>query len=344
VPKTPILDSLYNWKSPISSISKSDINQQFIEKVVNSHFSQLLVKNHQGLFVLIEGTGQVYKATSQTIDQLSFTRIDSTIYYGYNFNAINFSYHDTLYSYGGEGFWFTNGHLRYFNDGKDWNIIKLNGIYPTKNLLYNYLPDIGKLFFLKSTYYNEYNQDTTKDYSIIELNLINNKNQLLGQFNSKLKEILDLNNLTFNVNAPDLKGIIKIDKQGNVLLLRFIDNSVYKLINNKTFRNIFYNSTDHLCNLFQINGRIYGSSLNDQTVHSFRISMDDFQKEPYTLYEPINSNKNSLYLFASIILLIFTLFLFKKKLKRTQLQNQTDKIEIQENSMDFNAIETVLAP
>jgi hypothetical protein len=70
--------------------------------------------------------------------------------------------------------------------------------------------------------------------------------------------------------------------------------------------------------------------------------MDDFQKEPYTLYEPINSNKNSFYLFASIILLIVILFLFRKNLKRTQFQNQTDKIEIQENSMDFNAIETSL--
>jgi hypothetical protein len=40
--------------------------------------------------------------------------------------------------------------------------------------------------------------------------------------------------------------------------------------------------------------------------------------------------------------LIVILFLFRKNLKRTQFQNQTDKIEIQENSMDFNAIETSL--
>jgi hypothetical protein len=87
---------------------------------------QKLIKNKKGLYILIDGTGQVYKAIASTKDSISFARVDSTIYFGHNYSAIKFSYLDTIYNFGGNGYWHFFGHLYYFNEGSEWEIKRLN--------------------------------------------------------------------------------------------------------------------------------------------------------------------------------------------------------------------------
>ncbi len=89
-----------------------------------------LIKNKNGLFIAIEGTGKLYKVALNT-NELDFTRIDSTELTGYNHSAFVFSFNDTIYSLGGYGFWSLNGHLRYFRQSSlGWELKPVNRKIP----------------------------------------------------------------------------------------------------------------------------------------------------------------------------------------------------------------------
>jgi hypothetical protein len=82
--------------------------------------SQYLVRSDSGLFVGIAGTGWLFRIFNLG-DSLHFDRVDSSFYMGHDFYAIPFSVRDTVYSFGGYGFWRNNGILRVFNPySHDW--------------------------------------------------------------------------------------------------------------------------------------------------------------------------------------------------------------------------------
>jgi hypothetical protein len=96
------------------------------------------VKNKNGLFMLPQGTGRVYKLSGEPGNR-SWIRIDSTYFTGYNFGAYTFSLDQKLYSFGGHGFWYSNGNLREFNEfSKEWNARSLSESIP-----WSWSPDFG---------------------------------------------------------------------------------------------------------------------------------------------------------------------------------------------------------
>lgn len=92
-----------------------------------------LVKDASGLYVIPQGTGRIYKMDTAQ-GQYRWHRIDSTYFTGYNFRSIAFSLDSVFYSFGGNGFWNTNGTLRNFNlFSKQWDASLLSeNIYWTK--------------------------------------------------------------------------------------------------------------------------------------------------------------------------------------------------------------------
>ena len=85
-----------------------------------------LVRIKNKLLYVVETTGRVYEIGKRG-DGLSFKRLDETIFSGYNSGAYTFDFRDTIWSYGGYGFWQANGHLRYFSEGsKGWEIMPVN--------------------------------------------------------------------------------------------------------------------------------------------------------------------------------------------------------------------------
>lgn len=85
--------------------------------------NKYLVKTNEGLFLGLEGTGILYKVIFQG-DTLAYDRIDLTIFAGTSFNSANFSYKNSIYSFGGYGFWKTTGALRIFNPtSKEWEVV-----------------------------------------------------------------------------------------------------------------------------------------------------------------------------------------------------------------------------
>lgn len=92
--------------------------------------TQYLVRNRNGLYLLPDGTGRIYKIELAD-NGVEIIRQDSTLYFGYNFGCYPFTYHDTLYSFGGYGHWQYNGHLRVYVPQKgEWELEKLNREVP----------------------------------------------------------------------------------------------------------------------------------------------------------------------------------------------------------------------
>lgn len=87
---------------------------------------QYLVKTTDHLYCGINGTGRLYELSDRN-RKLYAKRIDSTFFYGHNFYAAVFTLNNEIFSYGGYGFWKTNGLLRKYNPyTRDWFVQKTN--------------------------------------------------------------------------------------------------------------------------------------------------------------------------------------------------------------------------
>jgi hypothetical protein len=96
-------------------IKNDDLPESF------TYAGQDITKSSKGIFLNQLGTGRIYELVTK--DGVStWQRIDSTVFYGYNFGSLFFSMDSTLYSYAGQGFFQHNGNLRYFNkESNEWD-------------------------------------------------------------------------------------------------------------------------------------------------------------------------------------------------------------------------------
>ena len=128
VKTTPFLEKIISLGDLNANINLSPEN--YIIPVLGTLYApngQEIIKNDKNLYVNIQQTGFVYQLFSQNDSLLEFRRIDRTINLNYNIGCYNFLYEDQLYSYGGYGFWKSNGHIRQFNAlDKQWDIVPMN--------------------------------------------------------------------------------------------------------------------------------------------------------------------------------------------------------------------------
>ena len=83
---------------------------------INGH----LFATQAGLKAVFPGTGKVFKL--DTITGV-VTRVDETYHHGYNFDSYQFVRRDTIFSFGGYGFWMQNNLMTYFSDvRKEWSL------------------------------------------------------------------------------------------------------------------------------------------------------------------------------------------------------------------------------
>ena len=339
IPKTPLFNFLNHSDKPITDISNTQ-GQSFLPITLDKKSpDQKIIKNGKSLFILIDGTGQVYKAVEETNDQIAFTRLDSSYYSGYNFGAIDFSYRDTLFSLGGYGFWRTNGQLRYFKDGFEWNIARINKEYQLREFIKSYLPENSKLYYIQSPVLDEATSERPDQFLAIQLDLQKKKNRILGNISPEMG--LQIKPYV-TINLPSLQGtLVQTDK--GTFLFRFIDNTVYKLVNSAIKDALYGVSTISPKNTFELNNKIYFSAY-DNKIDSVSVSMNDFKMEPYPLYESGMPNLIWPYILivgVLIIALITIVSIFRRKYKMQSLNSFdfADTILKKTNDLDFNQLE-----
>jgi hypothetical protein len=141
--------------NPLQIKLDGDIFKFGLPVLINTKIS--LLKNKKDIYLQPLGTGKLYllkkeQKTGQLKNTYQFIRIDSTYFFGANFNAINFFMNDTLFQFGGEGYWHIRGHLTYFsNKTHEWELYNANRLViafedDNNNLVYHIDRKKRKLF------------------------------------------------------------------------------------------------------------------------------------------------------------------------------------------------------
>lgn len=198
---------------------------------------QHLVVNSNGLFVFPDGTGRLYRIE---VDEggLKSIRLDSTVYFGYNFGFLPFSYRDTLYSFGGYGFWRYNGHLRYFVPGKgEWELKSLNREIPFHRYAYHAAPKWldqrnGKFWIGYTISKNEVIQENDGDLndvadSVYVLDLLSRRWSTIGKLSLPAKEIASAI-ASKNLGSTPWGQLLE-DPLDNIYLMDYTHNQLMRL-------------------------------------------------------------------------------------------------------------------
>ena len=93
------------------------------------HINGHLFSTQGGLKAVFPGTGKVFQ-----LDTVAgvVTRVDETYNHGYNFDSYQFLRKDTVYSFGGYGFWMQNNLMTFFSDvRKEWSLYSRAPFYVT---------------------------------------------------------------------------------------------------------------------------------------------------------------------------------------------------------------------
>lgn len=350
IPKTQLIDIL-TQREHISISSEQGLGYQIVnpENSKFKYYAQFLIKNKKGLFCFIQGTGIVYSLQEHDKDSLRVIRIDSTHYHGYNNSAIIFSNNDTLFSFGGNGFWKFNGQLRYFDEvQKEWNIIEIeNEIHGSKNLFY-LDEQTHLLYYASNTYKDPGTGKFFEGNEVLILNLRTKKIIKLGKLNSIISSLFFNPNANFSsilIPISSLQASLLSFDINNQFLINFKNNSIRKL-ESKIIKDIFYGNSNMIKPriLFEENGVLYYTKSNDSTykVYQTKINSSDFENIKLPLYiAPIKNDYSTLSIFfiiLSFILLVSGMIYYFLFFNLSKENSTTTKNTTLFNQLEINLI------
>ncbi len=305
--KNGLINRLFEEKRSDLVIKNLEKTDQFINQEGHiDGYGQFLLRNKTGSYIIVDGTGRIYKASSKSNDTVYYKRIDSTHFYGYNGGAINFTYNDTIFSFGGGGYWRVNGQLRYYSEKyHEWDILPVNEEVPATNALYYYDTLNSEIYYLQIPIINYATNISTEGYHIYKLNLKSRTNEKLGTINSRFINLFPTKFAYNFIQIPSLKAVLVNFDGTNQYLFDFINNKAYRLTSPAIQKAFFGNSKGvYSINSFEINHWLYYTKSNDPNMQldSVKITMDDFTPMDTGFYEPDRNTK--LYYKLGLILLL----------------------------------------
>ena len=128
------------------------LQRQFLFNMEDRSFSRLvLVKKGKCNFLVGHASGKVYVARA-TPDGPTLVRIDSSRQTGDNFNMLPIFRKDTLYQFGGYGYWRTRDFFTRYNPSKsDWEFVASKNAIPAEHTMYQYDRDGDALYLVGGT-------------------------------------------------------------------------------------------------------------------------------------------------------------------------------------------------
>lgn len=186
-------------KDSSHDLSLNFLNEEFrlgITKKLSNGTSFFKTKGK--VFIQILGSGRLYEITRKSQGKYQFTRIDSTIHFGSNFSALNWMHKDTLFQFGGTGFWKVRDYMSYFSPiTHEWEIYNTVNtasisLSDKNSILYFMDEKIGKLYLSNSIKQQDFPKTLTIsdiDSSIV-YDFAKRQWENLGALNPTLKELI----------------------------------------------------------------------------------------------------------------------------------------------------------
>jgi hypothetical protein len=345
VPKTPFLSQIIAFKQLNANINlSSGTNAIPLKGTQVAGNAQQLIKQGQDIYIFIRQTGFVYKLSGSDSTNYIFNRIDKTVNLNYNIDAKNFIYQNALYSYGGYGFWKTNGNLRKFNtEDREWDIIPLNQEVMSTSYVW-FSPEEGRLYvpfqrIVNAGIAGPENIKGIPNYISYYLDLKNQKWVKLGNLEN---EIIDLVKNDFSSSE------FLAYKNGYVHRV-YEDTYLFDIIHNKVYKSKNANLNQFLIrrasmeNMFIYGDQIYSFDEHSQTFSTYPLLLSDFEM----LRSNIWGNESQLYFILMIvvtiiILILFSIWLFNKIVKRKLVGAQLKILKNKAVNQAFNPIEVAL--
>lgn len=319
VPKTPFLSQLMDLKELNVSINLSDATRQIpVQNGVIDGNAQQLIKQGNDIYVFIEQTGFVYKLTSYDTANLVYKRMDKTVNLNYNIDCFNFAFDNSLYSYGGYGFWKSNGILRKFNEkDKEWDVIPLNKEVIATSYLW-FAPDEGKLYLPFQRLVNagiagpEYIRGIP-DYNTYYLDIKKQEWVKLGKLE---KEVIDIvqNDFSSGEYLAYKNGYLhRVNEETYLFDIRH--NKIYKSKNANL--NQFLIRRASAVNMFIFEDKVYSYDLTTQSFITFPFTLADFELMRSGIWGSTSIVYNILMIILVLLLVVgFSYWIFNRTVHR----------------------------
>ncbi len=262
-----------------------------------------IVKHHGQILVQPLGTGRLYEIVQK--DNAYFSkRIDSTIHSGVNFFSKTFFTRDTLYQFGGLGFWNIRGLLTFFSQQTNqWELVQTNRDVPSffdnSQDAITYVsddPNHPKFYLTNSYKYQNYPQSfeiVGKDTSFV-FDFNTKLWTPLGKLNPELKRIL----LAKNSVSLNIGKYLLFQSALEFFWINFETNSYGKLKPkyNSEIRQLWLKIYNNESNVGAAN---FQFNIGDN-IYFIKLTKDkEFQYEKITFSEEMIDKNNQDYIYSN---------------------------------------------
>jgi hypothetical protein len=309
---------IVNDKAGIKYIKYAN-NLSFLDSVPfkKDQFQQI-IKSEKASFLTTSGSGLVYQLNNITDSTAAFTRIDRTQYDGYNFDDIKFTYHDTLFSIGGFGFWRNNGQVRYFTENKEWELLFPEiPIGISNRNIWNLDDQRGILYFIT--------ENENGSPIVLSINLSKHSYEIQEAFSASFTEQI--------IHAKEIPIQIQLTNNSGALLV-YSDKIYYlniplnqlKTASDKSLINFLNKNNVRANPVFNIADKLIIASINENKLDSITFSIQDF-----SISTPVIENANlftqtkTILLISLFILLIVVIVYFKFSKKKIIIFTEFEK-------------------
>lgn len=303
----------YRYTVEDFNIKKENLNSLEIEVIpfqnidkINLDLYELIVKNKEYYFIN-NASGLVYKVQDDNL-----RRVDNSLDNRLLKDSYIFQHNDTIFRYGGYGFWSQRNFIIYYDESiREWEIYKTNNnsYSPAGSYKGVYFKNKNDVYFIGGQKVDEKNKLESID------------NQDVVKFNFKTKSFEYLGKLNFNF---DVYSLIVKDDEG------FVINNGSQIAYIKPIENkvLFYDKTPLQLNLKNYQEKVNNNYFFDESyflevfrnqnfeTNLFKISKSDFfknNKEESMLYDSrIEDSINVSTLFLIIMFIILILYAFDR--------------------------------
>jgi hypothetical protein len=306
--------------------------------------AQKLYKNGNELFVSVEQTGFIFKLIKYDSVTCVFRRLDKTINLNYNINCNTFFYKNELYSYGGYGFWKSNGSLRKFNfQDQEWDIIPLNKDVIGSNYLW-FSEEQGRLYvpferIINAGIVGSENVTGKTIFSSYYLDVASRKWIKLGDLESEIERLIK-DDYTSNEYLSYKNGLLhRVNEE--TYLFDYVHNKIYKSKNPDL--NQFLIRRHQVLDMFIYKNEIYSYNAGTKSFILYPFKIDDFD----LLRSSIWGSETQLFyliliLVFIILVIIASIWVFNRSVKRKLEVAQLAILKNKSISQAFTPIEVSL--
>ena len=333
--------------NPLNIKLNGEVFKFGITPFTNSTIS--LLKNKKEIYIQPLGTGKLYQVKKEKEGKYHIERIDSTYFNGANFNAINFFMNDTLFQYGGDGYWHIRGYLTYFSyKTHEWELYNANRLViafedGNNNLVYNIDRKKRNLYlsnsFLQVDFPASLNVESID--SVYQYNTQSRIWTTLGKTNPLLKAIIETKGaLHYQMNEYSI-----IQNKLELIWADFDNNTFgkFKERANSEFKenwlSIYLNNTKYNSLQFFLGNTFYLIKIdaeNKLTYNSFQITNDALDlSNQQPIYIPTNKFVQllshhiidiTLYVILGLITIVIAIYWLKRRNTKNVLNKEVSNI------------------